>query len=116
MRSLSKNKRPLHYAPYMGTQSIKDEYGNDTLEVEKLYGKPQKIYLNYSSNTGLEDTQVFGSLTNYSRVISYVGKHCPLKEHDVIWLGISVTEKPNYEVKKVADSLNSYLIAIGEIV
>lgn len=116
MRSLKRNQRPLHYAPYIGTQSIMDEYGNDTLEVKKLYGDPQKLCLNYSSNIGQEDTQVFGALTNYSRVISYVGKQCPLKEHDVIWLDISTTEQPNYEVRGVADSLNSYLIAIGEIV
>jgi hypothetical protein len=113
MRSLNKNKRLIHYAPFLGTQSIKDEHGNDTLEVEKLYGDKKELYVNYSSNTGLDDTQVFGSFTSYSRVISYVGKQCPLKEHDVIWVGI--TDKPNYEVRRVADSLNSYLIAIGEI-
>jgi hypothetical protein len=113
MRNLKRNQRPLYFAPFQGTQSIKDEYGNDTLEVEKLYGDKKRLYVNYSSNTGLDDTQVFGSFTNYSRVISYVGKQCPLKEHDVIWLGI--TDKPNYEVRRVADSLNSYLIAIGEI-
>ena len=33
MRSLNKNKRKMMYALPTGTESIKDEWGNDTLEI-----------------------------------------------------------------------------------
>lgn len=116
MRNLKKNQRVLYYAPYLGTRPIVDEYGNDTLEVEKIYGEPQKLNINYSTNTGQEVTSVFGSLTNYSRTICFTGESCPLKEKDILWIRKDITEKANYEVLKVADSLNSWLLAIGEIV
>ena len=115
MRNLKKNQRPLYYASFMESRPIVDEYGNDTLEVEKVYSDPVLLEVNYSSNTGEIATQTFGNLTDYSRVLAITG-NCPLKENDILWIGIDVTSKANYEVKKVADSLNSYLVAVGEIV
>lgn len=115
MRNLKKNQRVLYYASFMETKPILDEYGNETLEVEKVYSEPTLLEINYSSNTGEVATQTFGNLTDYSRVLAITG-NCPLKENDILWIGIDVSSKANYEVKKVADSLNSYLIAVGEIV
>ena len=110
MRTLKKNQRKLYYAPFMGTKSITDSYGYDTLEVEKVYGEKTELWVNYSTNTGQVDNQIFGDITNYSRVLTFVGK-CPLKEKDKIWINNEI-----YEVVKVADSLNTWLVAIGEIV
>jgi hypothetical protein len=115
MRNLKKNQRPLYYASFIDTKPILDEYGNETLEVEKVYSEPTLWEVNYSSNTGEVATQTFGNLTDYSRVLAITGK-CPLKEGDVLWIGIEPTSSANYEVKKVANSLNSYLVAVGEIV
>ena len=115
MRNLKKNQRTLHYASFLGTKPIVDEYGNETLEVEKQYSEPIEFQVNYSSNVGEVATQTFGNVTDYSRVLSITGD-CPFKEQDVLWIGIQTTRKANYEVKKVADSINSYLIAVGEIV
>lgn len=115
MRNLKKNQRDLYYASFVETKPILDEYGNETLEVEKVYSEPTLLKVNYSSNTGEVATQTFGNLTEYSRVLAITG-NCPLKENDILWIGIDVSSKANYEVKKVADSLNSYLIAVGEIV
>lgn len=109
MRNLKKNQRKLYYAPFLGIEPIHDEYGNETLEVEKIYGEKVKLEINYSSNTGQVDTQVFGDITNYSRIIACTGK-CPLKKKDKVYIG-----DETYEVIKVADSLNSFLIAVGEI-
>ncbi|WP_407453562.1 hypothetical protein [Methanobrevibacter sp.] len=110
MRNLKKNQRKLYYAPFMGTESILDEYGNETLEVTPLYGDKTELWVNYSPNTGQLDNQMFGDITNYSRVLTFVGT-CPLKEKDHLWIN-----DETYEVVKVADGLNSYLVAIGEIV
>lgn len=116
MRNLKKNQRPLFYATYIGSEPIKDEYGNDTLEVTPIYGEPTELRINYSSNVGEVTTEVFGDISNYSRVLSYVGSKCPLNEKDKLWIGIDTSLEANYEVIKVADSINSWLIAVGEIV
>ena len=116
MRDCNKNKRTLYYAKYQGNNPIKDEWGNDTLEVEKIYGDLIELKVNYSSNVGQDTTNVFGNLTNYSRTISLTGSSCPLSENDILWINISTDKKANYEVLKVADSVNSYLIALREIV
>ena len=112
MRNLKKNQRKLYYAPFMGTESIIDAYGNETLQAKKIYGEKTELWVNYSTNTGQVDNQTFGDITNYSRVLVFTGK-CPLKEKDILWIN---SEKANYEVIKVADGLNSWLVAVGEIV
>lgn len=116
MRNLKKNQRTLYYASFIDVNPIKDEWGNDTLEVESIYGEPTSLKINYSPNVGEIDTQIFGNVTSYSRVLSFTGATCPLKEKDRLWINKEVTEDANYEVLKVADGLNSFLIAIGEIV
>lgn len=110
MRTLKKNQRKLYYASFLGTELGFDEYGNETLEPTPLYGEKTELWVNYSHNTGEMNNQIFGDITNYSRVLAFVGT-CPLKEKDHIWI-----DDETYEVVKVADSLNSYLVAIGEIV
>ena len=117
----------------MGNEMIVDEYGNETLEPKKTYSEPKAIQICYSSNVGAVDTQVFGDVTSYSRVLSYTGTTCPLKEKDVLWIGkeyadtilskaildemiFGKTHNANYEVVKVADNLNTWLIAVQEIV
>lgn len=116
MRNLKKNQRTVHYASYIGSESIMDEWGNETLEQKKTYSDPMSLRINYSSNVGETHTETFGNVSNYSRVLSYTGTTCPLKEKDLLWVGVDITDKANYEVVKVADSLNSYLIAVQEIV
>ena len=115
MRNCKKNQRTLYYALFTGTQKLKDEYGNDTLEVEKIYSDPIKMELNISASVGGEAVQVFGSLSNYSRVILTTDINCPINEGSHIWFGVSTDKPHNYEVVKVADSKNSLLIAISEV-
>ena len=116
MRNLRKNQRTLFYASYLSAEPIKDEYGNDTLEVKHVYEEPKMFSCNYSSNVGEVGVEAFGNISNYSRVISFSGTVCPLKEKAKVWINRDITENANYEVIKVADSLNSFLIALGEIV
>ena len=116
MRSLQKNKRTIYYANLIGEEPILDDYGNETSEVKSLYEKPTRLEVNYSSNVGEEMVNVFGSATNYSRAISLVGSDCPLKVKCLVWINSDTSKKANYEVVKVADSLNSFLIALNEVV
>ena len=115
MRSLQRNTRNLYYATPQSEESILDEWGNETLEVKTVYGDPKPLRANVSANVGQEAVNVFGSITGYSRTISYIGNGCPLVEGCRIWFGVNPTEPHNYTVVKVADSKNGYLIALREV-
>lgn len=115
MRSMQRSWRDLHYAALTGTEPIKDEYGNDTLEVKNTYGPPATLRAIVSANAGQEAVNVFGSLSGYSRTVSYYGDNCPLDEGDAVWFGADVNGPHNYVVVKVADSKNGYLIALREV-
>ena len=115
MRNLQRNMRSLYYAAKVGTEPILDEYGNDTLEVRTVYGYPTLLRCNVSANVGKEAAEVFGSQTQYSRTINFTGAECPLSEGCKVWFGVPASESHNYVVEKVADSKNSFLIALREV-
>lgn len=110
MRSLQRNWRELQYAVPIGTEPILDEYGNDTLEVKTIYSEGKSLRANVSANVGQEAVSVFGSLTGYSRTVTYWGVSCPLVEGSKVWFGAD-----EYVVIKVADSKNGFLIALREV-
>lgn len=115
MRSMQRSWREFYYATLVGSEPILDEYGNDTLEVRNTYGSPTLLRAVVSANAGQEAVNVFGTLSEYNRTISYNGDTCPLNEGDIIWFGVDVTAPHNYVVVKVADSKNGYLIAVREV-
>lgn len=110
MRSLQRDWRIVEYAVPQETEPILDEYGNDTLEVKTIYSERKELRANISANVGQEAVNVFGALTGYSRTITYWGESCPLVEGSRVWFGSG-----EYIVIKVADSKNSFLIALREV-
>lgn len=110
MRSLQRDWRTLEYAVPQSTEQILDEYGNDTLEVKTIYSERKELKANVSPNVGQEAVNVFGTLTGYSRTVTYWGKSCPLVEGARVWFGSG-----EYTVIKVADSKNGFLIALREV-
>ena len=115
MRSLERNKRGFWYAVMVSTESILDEYGNETLEVRTNYDSPTLLRANVSANTGQDAVDAFGSQTEYSRVVSLTGSSCPLTEGCKVWFGAEPSAPHNYTVVKVADSKNGFLIALREV-
>ena len=118
MRSLERNKRDLWYAVTVGTESIFDEYGNDTLEVRTIYGSPTLLRANVSANIGQDAVDTFGSQTEYSRTVSLTGDTCPLSEGDKVWFSVEPNvdgDNNNYVVARVADSKNGFLVALREV-
>lgn len=115
MRSLQRNCRDLYYAIPLGDEHILDDYGNETLEVEKIYSDPVLLKANVSANVGQDELNVFGSITEYSRTVSISGTECPLTEGCRVWFGVDITKSNNYVVIKVADSKNGFLIALREV-
>ena len=115
MRSLQRNWRKLYYATPERTESILDEYGNETLEKKTIYSPQKELRANVSANVGQDDFNVFGNLTEYNRTVSYFGGVCPLVEGSVVWFGVDQNGPNNYIVVKVADSKNGFLIALREV-
>lgn len=109
MRALNRNSRPVSYEKVTGTEPIMDAYGNDTLQVRKLYGSPVTAYWNISAAVGEEANEIFGDLTDYSRTVTLCGS-CPVSEGDRVTFS-----NTRYTVVKIADSKNVFLLALREV-
>ena len=110
MRTLNRNQREVTYERVIGTEPIKDDYGNDTLEARKLYSAPVTARWNVSAAVGEEANEVFGDLTDYSRTVTLCGI-CPVSEGDKVAFG-----GKRYSVVKIADSVNGFMIALREVI
>lgn len=115
LRSLNRNKQYFYHAHKLNPTHIKDEQGNYTPELAPSYSEPILKHMNVSTPTGEEIVQAFGNMTDYSRVICTTEIDWVVKEGDILWLDHKVTESNDYIVKKVAKSLNSFLVAIKEV-
>lgn len=109
MRTLERNKRSVTYENVIDTQPIMDAYGNETLQVRKVYAEPVTARWNVSAAVGEEANEIFGNLTDYSRTVTLCGV-CPVNEGDRVTFG---DEK--YTVVKIADSKNGFLLALREV-
>ena len=109
MRTLKRNMREVTYENVVATEPIKDAYGNDTLEVRKLYSAPVPARWNVSAAIGEEANEIFGDVTEYSRTVTLCGD-CPVFEGDRVTFG-----GKRYKVARIADSKNGYMIALREV-
>lgn len=120
MRALNRNRRSLYYSNPTGTQRIMD--GTlFTPEIETTYSTPALLNVNYSAGYGQEEAQPFGMESNYSKAI--VMTECPFVEGTLVWIdilpteqqgGVTVNNRANYRVVRIAKSLNSYAVALNE--
>lgn len=115
MRDLQRNQRTLWFASQQGVEPVLDEWGNDTLEVRVVWGEPRAMKANVSAAMGEYAQQVFGDSSSYTRVVSLVAAPADLKEGCAVWFGVSLEERHNYEVSRVADSKVGVLIALREV-
>ena len=124
-------------------EAVIDENGNETGEVIPAYQEAVPMYANVSPATGLSNTEQFGNLDNYDKVIVTRDMECPIDENTVLFIDKSpeyetvhsheIVEgqalyaddevvvhdyqvpKYDYIVKRVAKSLNSISIAIRKV-
>ena len=136
MRTLSRNKKPFYYCTYKEDVPIVDAYGNENGEVIVSYNDQVKMCANISPATGQSNTEQFGNLENYDKVIVTDDMSCPIDEHSVLFIDkapefaevitytfvgnvatqvkISVPV-PDYIVLRVAKSINSISIAVRKV-
>lgn len=117
MRNLQRNYRTIWFANPTGeTEQIKDEYGNDTLEVKTIFDTPKELRCNIGSSGGQDVIEIFGSTTEYHRTISFSGSGtCPLTEGCRIWFGVDTAQAHNYRVVKVSSTKNETIVALREV-
>ena len=123
--------------------AVIDENGNETGEIIPHYEEAQSYFANISPATGQAQTEQFGNLDNYDKVIVTRDMECPIDEHSVLFIEKEpeyttvathevvegnalyaddeivevVYSQPKYDyiVKRVARSLNSISIAIRKV-
>lgn len=136
MRCLERNKQPLYYCLYSDKEEIIDEYGNSTGQYIRIYEAPVLMKANISQATGFSNTEQFGTLENYDKVIVTCDMSCPIDENSVLFIdkepdetnvlthettAITTIDKlvevptPDYIVVRVAKSLNSISIAVRKV-
>ena len=131
MRCLNRNKTSFYYALYDTKDAILDEYGNESGEYTVKYHKPEKAKANISAAMGETNTRQFGEDEAYDKVIVIENPDTPIDEHSVLWIDTlpQLTEDGelarnedgevitpwDYEVKKVARSLNSVSYAVRKV-
>ena len=143
MRTLKRNRKALYYCLYQDKVPVVDEYGNETTEYIVRYAEPVLLNANISPANGYSQTQQFGNLSEYDKVLVTCWMDCPIDENTVLFVDkepefvdvptnhieesqtlygddeivpetVSVPVY-DYVVKRVARSLNSISIAISKV-
>ena len=121
MKALVRNKQKFYYALFVSTETVQDEYGNETGEQPAVYSEPVEMWANISPATGQSNTEMFGNLDNYDKVIVTDDLECPIDEHSVLFIDQEPEHNMDgklmydYIVKRVAKSLNSVSIAVSKV-
>ena len=143
MKALKRNKQPFSYCTVQTDQSgeavkreIVDEYGNCTGQYIVMYNTAVATEANISPATGQSNTEIFGNLENYDKVIVIDDVNCPIDENSVLFIekAVSYTSVTTYNatavttttetvsvpvydyiVKGVAKSLNSVSLAVKKV-
>lgn len=138
MKCLKRNQSAFNYCLYADKADLIDEYGNQSGETILIYGDPVTAYANISPATGQSNTEQFGNLENYDKVIVTDDLNCPIDENSVLFIDkepeftdvitheydVETSEwvertiqvpVHDYIVRRVAKSLNSISIAIRRV-
>lgn len=121
MRSMERNKRPFYYCLFVRSDSITDEYGDETGESFVTYAPAVEMKASISASVGEAQIEQFGNLGSYDKVIITDDMSSPIDENTVLFIG----KKPeygksgeplyNYQVRRVARSLNHIAYAVSEV-
>lgn len=123
MRTLKRNQSKFWYCTYTGdNEEIYDEWGNATGQYIPSYDEAQVMYANISPASGYAQTEQFGNLESYDKVIVTDWMDCPIDENTVLFIDKEPDyDSPNsmplfdYTVRRVAKSLNSISIAVQKV-
>lgn len=121
MRLMQRNLKTVYYSLYKGLTDVTDENGFKTGEKVETYSDAVKIRASVSPSSGSAQTEIFGSLDSYDRVMLVDDTACPIDENSILFVDkepeVDSTGKPipDYKVRKVAKSLNGISYAIKKV-
>lgn len=145
MRTLERNKRKFYYCLFAGKELLYDDDGRATGEYRIVYSEPIEMWANISPATGVSQTELFGQLDNYDKVIAIGNPDTPIDESTVLFIDkepefatdtvITLVEADDgngstiqipaesevqvpvydYTVRRVARSINSASIAVSKV-
>lgn len=117
MRSLLRNKVKFTYKNYLGKEYLVDDEGFNTGETVLTFSNPIEVWANISPATGITNTEIFGNLTDYDKVIVTTDIWLDIDENSILWLDTDYgPDTPHdYIVKRVSKGLNGIAIAVSKV-
>lgn len=117
MRNLSRNKSSIYYALYNSMSEVQDADGLYTGDIAPSYTTPTEIRASVSAARGTSDIDLFGVNISYTKTVIVDDMECPIDEHSILWIGVTPDNNTphNYEVVRVAKSLNHISYAVQEV-
>lgn len=113
MRSLEINKRDIYFANIVGEEPLFDEWGNETGEYKIIYSEPELLRINVSPAKGQVGIRQFGEIEQYDKILVTHKTNLDMNVGTILWVDNLDTTLPNdYDVKKIAISINSTILAI----
>lgn len=120
-RRRTRNDRTFYYCLFVETEELTDEHGNATGEYRNIYREPVKAYGNISPASGYAQTEQFGNLDSYDKVISDLPLDCPIDENSVLFIDKEPEHNTggdlmfDYTVRRVAERLGSVSVAVSKV-
>lgn len=106
MKLQHRNLQDISYQLYAGTETTYDDYGNESGQ-NPVYSEPVSMKCSVSAATGFSEVQLFGTLDDYDKVLVTDIITCPIDENSIV-----IIDNNNYNVRKVAKTLNFVFYAI----
>lgn len=121
MKVMDRNKQTFYYALYLDRVPELDVNGKKTSERMSRYREVVLAKASVSPATGYTQTELFGTVEQYDKVIITDDLNCPITENTVLFLD----KQPDYDdqgiprydyvVRRVAKSLNLIAYAVSKV-
>lgn len=120
MKLMKRNMVPIHYCLYSKRIPLTDENGYETGEYTIGYEKPVKMMCSVSPAKGYAQTEMFGSLESYDKVLITDDMDCLIDENTVLFIDKAPEFKDgkpiyDYTVRRVAKSINTISYAVSKV-
>lgn len=121
MRGLLHNQRPFWLCRYEGVKELVDDDGYSTGEFAVSFSEAEEYRANISPATGYAQTEMFGNLEDYDKVISPLPVDFAISENDVLFIdkepeyGADGLPLYDYRVRRIARSLNHTSVAVQKV-
>ena len=120
MKTLNRNKRKVIAANFLGQVPERDTDGLLTGNYIDTYDVPVEYQMNVSAARGEAYQEIFGINLEYDKVLVHENPNIDITENTVLWIDKPYEMRGNtplndYEIKRIARSLNSVSIAVFKV-